>query len=48
MTVLAAGSPRIWVGAEDGSLRVVVNCMSNEETGMVAERLREALGGGGR
>ena len=40
------GSPRIWVGAEDGSLRVVVNCMSNEETGVVAERLREALGGG--
>ena len=40
------GSPRIWVGAEDGSLRVVVNCMSNEEPGMVAERLREALGGG--
>ena len=23
------GSPRIWVGAEDGSLRVVVNCMSD-------------------
>ena len=42
------GSPRIWVGAEDGSLRVVVNCMSDEETGVVAERLREALGGGGR
>ena len=42
------GSPRIWVGAEDGSLRVVVNCMSNEETAVVAERLREALGGGGR
>ena len=40
------GSPRIWVGAEDGSLRVVVNCMSNEEPGVVAERLREALGGG--
>ena len=42
------GSPRIWVGAEDGSLRVVVNCMSDEETVVVAERLREALGGGGR
>ena len=42
------GSPRIWVGAEDGSLRVVVNCMSDEETGVVAERLREALEGGGR
>lgn len=42
------GNPRIWVGAEDGSLRVVVNCMSDEETGEVAERLREALGGGGR
>ena len=42
------GSPRIWVGAEDGSLRVVVNCMSDEETAVVAERLREALGGGGR
>ena len=42
------GSPRIWVGAEDGSLRVVVNCMSDGETGVVAERLREALGGGGR
>ena len=42
------GSPRIWVGAEDGSLRVVVNCMSHEETEVVAERLREALGGGGR
>ena len=42
------GSPRIWVGAEDGSLRVVVNCMSDEETGVVAERLREALGGRGR
>ena len=42
------GSPRIWVGAEDGSLRVVVNCMSDEETGVVAERLREALGSGGR
>ena len=40
------GSPRIWVGAEDGSLRVVVNCMSDEETAFVAERLREALGGG--
>ena len=42
------GSPRIWIGAEDGSLRVVVNCMSDEETGVVAERLREALGGRGR
>ena len=42
------GSPRIWVGAEDGSLRVVVNCMSDEETGVVAEQLREALGGGER
>ena len=42
------GSPRIWVGAEDGSLRVVVNCMSDEETAVVAERLREALGGRGR
>ena len=42
------GSPRIWVGAEDGSLHVVVNCMSDEETAVVAERLREALGGGGR
>ena len=42
------GSPRIWVGAEDGSLRVVVNCMSDGETGVVAERLWEALGGGGR
>ena len=42
------GSPRIWVGAEDGSLRVVVNCMSDEETAVVAERLRAALGGGGR
>ena len=42
------GSPRIWVGAEDGSLRVVVNCMSDEETVVVAERLREALEGGGR
>ena len=42
------GSPRIWVGAEDCSLRVVVNCMSDEETAVVAERLREALGGGGR
>ena len=42
------GSPRIWVGAEDCSLRVVVNCMSDEETGVVAERLRAALGGGGR
>ena len=39
------GSPRIWVGAEDGSLRVVVNCMSDEETAVVAERLQEALGG---
>ena len=42
------GSPRIWVGAEDGSLRVVVNCMSDEETAFVSERLRAALGGGGR
>ena len=42
------GSPRIWVGAKDCSLRVVVNCMSDEETAVVAERLREALGGGGR
>ena len=42
------GSPRIWVGAEDSSLRVVVNCMTDDETGVVAERLREALGGGGR
>ena len=40
------GSPRIWIGAEDGSLRVVVNCMSDEETAVVAERLREALRGG--
>jgi hypothetical protein len=48
MTALAAGSPRIWVGAADCSLRVVVNCMSDEETGVVAERLREALGVGGR
>ena len=45
---LDAGTPRIWVGAEDGSLRVVVNCMSDEETAVVAERLREALGSGGR
>ena len=45
---LDSGSPRIWVGAEDGSLRVVVNCMSDEETGVVAEQLREALGGGER
>ena len=42
------GIPRIWIGAEDGSLRVVVNCMSDEETAVVAERLREALGGRGR
>ena len=48
MTVLAAGSPRIWVGAEDGSPRVVVNCMSDEEAEVMAERLREALGGGAR
>ena len=45
---LDAGSPRIWVGAEAGSLRVVVNCMSDEETAVVAERLREALGVGVR
>ena len=43
---LDAGSPRIWVGAEDGSVRVVVNCMTDEETAYVAERLRQALGGG--
>lgn len=40
---LDSGNPRIWVGAEDGSLHVVVNCMSDEETTVVANRLREAL-----
>ncbi|MCY4583520.1 MAG: hypothetical protein OXE50_12115 [Chloroflexi bacterium] len=43
---LDAGSPRIWVGAEDGSVRVVVNCMTDDETAFVSQRLREALGGG--
>ena len=43
---LDAGSPRIWVGAEDGSVRVVVNCMTDEETAFVSERLRDVLGGG--
>jgi uncharacterized pyridoxal phosphate-dependent enzyme len=40
---LDSGNPRIWVGAEDGSLHVVVNCMSDEETAVVAERLRQVL-----
>ena len=40
------GSPRIWVGSVDGSLTTVVNCMNDEETVFVSERLREALGGG--
>ena len=43
---LDAGTPRIWVGSVDGSLTVVTNCMTDEETGFVAERLREALGEG--
>ena len=43
---LDAGSPRIWVGADEGSVRVVVNCMTDEETAYVSERLRQALGGG--
>ena len=43
---LDAGTPRIWVGSVDGSLTVVTNCMTDEETAFVAERLREALGGG--
>ena len=40
---LDAGSPRIWVGAEDGSVRVVVNCMTDEETAFVSDRLQQAL-----
>lgn len=40
---LDSGNPRIWVDAVDGSLRVVVNCMTNEETRVVADRLRQAL-----
>ena len=43
---LDTGTPRIWVGSVDGSLTVVTNCMTDEETAFVAERLREALGGG--
>ena len=43
---LDAGTPRIWVGSVDGSLTVVTNCMTDEETAFVAERLREALGSG--
>ena len=43
---LDAGTPRIWVGSVDGSLTVVTNCMTDEETAFVSERLREALGGG--
>ena len=37
-------APASGSGDEDGSLRVVVNCMSDEETSVVSERLREALG----
>ena len=40
---LDAGSPRIWVGAEDGAVRVVVNCMTDEETAFVSDRLQQAL-----
>jgi len=40
---LDSGNPRIWVDAVDGSLRVVVNCMTDEETRIVADRLRQAL-----
>lgn len=40
---LDSGNPRIWVDAVDGSLRVVVNCMTDEETRVVADRLRQAL-----
>lgn len=40
---LDSGNPRIWVDAESGSLRVVVNCMTDEETRITADRLREAL-----
>lgn len=46
-TELDSGNPRIWVDATDDSLRVVVNCLSDDETTVVAERLREVLGGGG-
>ena len=42
---LDAGTPRIWVGSVDGSLTVVTNCMTDEETTFVAERLRDVLGG---
>lgn len=45
---LDAGNPRIWVGSVDGSVTVVTNCMTDEETEFVAERLREVLGGGSR
>ena len=45
---LYAGTPRIWVGSVDGSVTVVTNCMTDEETTYVAERLRETLVGGGR
>ncbi len=41
---LDGGSPRIWVGNYLDSLSVVVNCMTDDETAFVAERLREALG----
>ena len=40
---LDSGNPRIWVDAESRSLRVVVNCMTDEETRITADRLREAL-----
>lgn len=40
---LDSGNPRIWVDAVDGSLRVVVNCMTDEETRVVANSLRQAL-----
>ena len=40
---LDSGNPRIWVDAVDGSLRVVVNCMTDEETRVVADHLRQAL-----
>ena len=40
---LDSGNPRIWVDAVDGSLRAVVNCMTDEETRVVADRLRQAL-----
>ena len=43
---LDAGAPRIWVGSVDGSLTVVTNCMNDDETTFVSERLREVLGGG--